>query len=145
MSEEELETMIRDAVKLHGHLGPFLVIGVRMGTIANRILTPAHNGNDALQVTVRVPLRTPYSCVLDGLQSTTKCTIGNQKLKVEDSQEEITAEFTAQGSNKTLIISTSPRIIGEIENEFSEGATNEQVAAKIASAREDELFELKRQ
>ena len=137
--------MIRDAVKLHGHLGPFLVIGVRMGTIANRILTPAHNGSNALQVTVRVPLRTPYSCVLDGLQSTTKCTIGNQKLKVEDSQEEITAEFTAQGSNKTLIISTSPRIIGEIENEFSEGATNEQVAAKIASAREDELFELKRQ
>jgi formylmethanofuran dehydrogenase subunit E len=145
MSEKELETMIRDAVKLHGHLGPFLVIGVRMGTIANRILTPAHNGSDALHVTVRVPLRTPYSCVLDGLQSITKCTIGNQKLKVEDSPEKITAEFRMQGSEKALTISTLPKIIAEIEDEFSRGATSEELAAKIASAREDQLFELERQ
>ena len=145
MSEKELETMIRDAVKLHGHLGPFLVIGVRMGTIANRILTRAHNENDALQVTVRVPLRTPYSCVLDGLQSTTKCTIGNQKLKVEDSPEKITAEFKMQGSEKVLTISTRSKIIAEIENEFSNGTTSEELAARIASRREDQLFELERQ
>ena len=145
MSEKELETMIRDAVKLHGHLGPFLVIGVRMGTIAKGILTPAYNGSDALQVTVRVPLRTPYSCVLDGLQSITKCTIGNQKLKVEDSPEKITAEFRMQGSEKVLTISTSPKIIAEIENEFSRGTTSEELAARIASRREDQLFELERQ
>lgn len=145
MSEKELETTIRDAVKLHGHLGPFLVIGVRMGIIAKRILNPAHNRSNALQAVVRVPLRTPYSCVLDGIQSTTKCTVGNQRLKVEHSPEEITAEFKTQGSDKSLIITTSPKIIDEIEKEFSRGATGEQVAVRIASAREDQLFELKRQ
>jgi formylmethanofuran dehydrogenase subunit E len=144
MSEQELETMIRDAVKLHGHLGPFLVIGVRMGIIANRILNPAHNGSNALQATVRLPLRTPFSCVLDGIQFTTKCTVGNQRLRMEDSQEEMAAEFKVKGSSKTLTISINRRIIGEIERGFSRGATNEQVAAKIASAREDRLFELKR-
>jgi formylmethanofuran dehydrogenase subunit E len=145
MNEKELETTIRDAVKLHGHLGPFLVLGVRMGAIANRILNPAHNGSNALQATVRLPLRTPYSCILDGIQSTTKCTIGNQRLKTIDSPEEMTAEFKMQGSDKSLIITTSPKIIDEIENEFSRGATNEELAAKIASAPEDQLFELKKQ
>jgi len=145
MSEKELEIIIRDTVKLHGHLGPFLVLGVRMGMIANRILNPAHNRSNALQATVRLPLRTPYSCILDGIQSTTRCTVGNQRLKTIDSPEEMTAEFKMHGSDKSLIITTSPKIIGEIENEFSRGATNEELAAKIASAPEDQLFELKKQ
>jgi len=145
MSEKELETMIRDAVMLHGHLGPFLIIGGRSGISANRILNPTHNGSNALQATVRLPLRTPYSCILDGIQSTTKCTIGNQRLKTIDSPEEMTAKFKMQGSDKSLIITASAKIIGEIENEFSRGATNEELAAKIASAPEDQLFELKRQ
>jgi formylmethanofuran dehydrogenase subunit E len=145
MSEKELEIIIRDAVKLHGHLGPFLVIGVRMGMIANRTLNPTHNRSNALQATVRLALRTPYSCILDGIQSTTKCTIGNQRLKTIDSPEEMTAEFKMHGSDKSLIITASPKIIGEIENEFSGGATNERLATKIATASEDQLFELKKQ
>jgi len=103
MSEKKLESVIRDAVKLHGHLGPFLVIGVRMGTVAKRILASSGNKDNLSRVIVKVPLRTPYSCILDGIQITTKCTIGNQRLKVEDSPEEITAEFQAQDANKTLI------------------------------------------
>jgi len=141
---EEVETSIEDAVKLHGHLGPFLVLGIRIGIAAERILSPAHDGSSALQATVRLPLRTPYSCILDGIQSTTKCTVGNQRLKTIDSPEEMTAEFKMHGSDKSLIITTSPKIIGEIENEFSRGATNEELAAKIASAPEDQLFELKK-
>lgn len=145
MSEKELEAIIRDAVRLHGHLGPFLVVGVRMGVIANRVLNPAQKDSNALQAAVRLPLRTPFSCVLDGIQSTTRCTIGNQRLRMEDSPEEITAKFTVQDSEKTLTISINPRVVDEIEKAFSKGATNEQAAAKVASAREDQLFELKRQ
>lgn len=144
MSEKELETGIKDAVKLHGHLGPFLIIGVRMGTIANRILCPPRSGNSALQATVRLPLRTPFSCVLDGIQSTTKCTIGNQRLKVEHSPEEVMAEFKTCDTGESLIITTSPKITDEIKNEFSRGAKSEKLAAKIASTPEDQLFEMKR-
>jgi hypothetical protein len=64
---------------------------------------------------------------------------------VQDSPEKITAEFRMQGSEKVLTISISPKIIAEIENEFSRGATSEELAAKTASAREDQLFELERQ
>jgi formylmethanofuran dehydrogenase subunit E len=115
-----------------------------MGTVAKRILASSGNKGNLSRVIVKVPLRTPYSCILDGIQITTKCTIGNQRLKVEDSLEEITAEFQARDANKTLILSTNPRIIGEIENAFSRGTTNEELAERIASASEDQLFELKR-
>jgi hypothetical protein len=64
---------------------------------------------------------------------------------VEDSPEKITAEFKMQGSEKALTISTRSKIIAEIENEFSRGTTSEELAARIASRREDQLFELERQ
>jgi formylmethanofuran dehydrogenase subunit E len=144
MKKNELETPISDAVRLHGHLGPFLVIGVRMGTIANRIFASCSTKKGTSQVTVRVPLRTPYSCVLDGIQSTTKCTIGNQKLKVQDSPKEITAQFRTQCSDETLIISANPKIIRKIENEFSRGTTNEELAEKMASTPENQVFKLKK-
>jgi hypothetical protein len=57
---------------------------------------------------------------------------------------EIVAEFHVQGSEKTLIVSINTALIDEIESEFSKGTTNEELAAKIISKRENELFELKR-
>jgi formylmethanofuran dehydrogenase subunit E len=144
MGETQFETALKDAVKFHGHLGPFLVIGVRMGVTARRILAFLGNERNGLHVTVRVPLITPYSCVLDGIQSTTQCTIGNGRLTVLDSSREIVAEFTLQDSRKTLIISINTALIDEIESEFSKGTTNEEVAAKVTSKPEHELFELRR-
>lgn len=143
MGEKQLETAIRDAVKLHGHLGPFLVMGVRMAATAKTILASSDNKGNPSQVTVRVPLSTPYSCVLDGIQSATQCTIGNGKLKVENSPREITADFRTQGSDKTLTVSINPKIIDEIENESSRGTTSEELAAKMVSVQEHKLFELK--
>jgi formylmethanofuran dehydrogenase subunit E len=54
--------LIEKAADLHGHLGPFLVLGVRMGETAKKILKTAN-----LQVTAKLPLSTPFSCVLDGI------------------------------------------------------------------------------
>jgi hypothetical protein len=33
----------------------------------------------------KLPLSTPFSCILDGIQATTQCTIGNQKLRIKNS------------------------------------------------------------
>ncbi|HLE75547.1 MAG TPA: FmdE family protein, partial [Candidatus Bathyarchaeia archaeon] len=38
-SQKELKLAIDNAQKLHGHLGPFLVLGVRMGIIAKKALS----------------------------------------------------------------------------------------------------------
>jgi len=142
--EEKLKIAIKDAEKLHGHLGPFLVIGVRMGKIAERILN-TNIGENKLQVTAKIPLLTPLSCILDGIQATTKCTIGNQKLRMENSQKEITVRFELQNSDKTTKVSVNPKIVEELMNKISEGASNEELAWKIAHMPDSQLFTIEKQ
>lgn len=143
--EEKLKLLIRDAEKLHGHLGPFLVIGVRIGRLAEKILTTKRNKNVKLQVHVKLPMLTPFSCILDGIQTTTKCTIGNQKLKTENSQKEITAHFILQKPDKSLKVTVNQKMIEELTNKISEGVSNEELAWETAHAPENQLFIIERQ
>jgi len=82
VSEEtkEIRKQMKKASELHGHMGPFLVIGVRIGRAAEQILNPENQQNKELRASVKVPLSTPFSCILDGIQSTTHCTVGNRRL-----------------------------------------------------------------
>ena len=80
---KELISPLEKAADFHGHLGPFLVIGVRMGLIGLKNIGKYNNGQ--LSIDVSLPLRVPFSCIIDGLQVTTHCTVGNQKLSVKDS------------------------------------------------------------
>ncbi|MBX5329112.1 MAG: formylmethanofuran dehydrogenase subunit E family protein [Candidatus Bathyarchaeota archaeon] len=138
--EEKLKLLIEDAEKLHGHLGPFLVIGVKMGILAEKILTTKRNKNVKLQVYVKLPLLTPFSCILDGIQTTTKCTIGNQKLKVENSQKEITAHFILQKPDKPLKVTVNQKMIEELTEKISKGFSNEELAWETAHMPENRLF-----
>ncbi|MEM2995291.1 MAG: formylmethanofuran dehydrogenase subunit E family protein [Candidatus Bathyarchaeia archaeon] len=132
--------LIEKAVDLHGHLGPFVVIGVKMGEIAKRILNSANSGNDALQVTAEVPLSIPFSCVLDGIQIATQCTVGNQKLKIKNSQKDITAYFQSVKIGKTLKISVNPQVTETLMEKISKGSQNEKLAWEIAHTPENQLF-----
>jgi len=142
--DAELTTLIKKAAEFHGHLGPFLVIGVRMGNMAKRTLKPNAEENKRLQVAVKIPLLTPLSCILDGIQTTTQCTVGNQKLKTENSQKEITAHFKLQNSNKAIKVSVNPKRREELRKEMSEGVTNEELARKIAGMPENQLFKIEK-
>jgi formylmethanofuran dehydrogenase subunit E len=137
--KDKLKSLIEDAEKLHGHLGPFLVIGVRMGVIVQKILS------EKMYATVKVPFSTPFSCVIDGVQSTTKCTVGNQKLKIEDSKGEIVAYFKASNPSKTLKITVNPKTVDELLRRFSEGASSEELAWEIARKPQHELFGIETQ
>jgi formylmethanofuran dehydrogenase subunit E len=141
--EAKLTALMEKAANFHGHLGPFLAIGVRMGNIAKRILN-SDNKENRLQATAKIPLSTPFSCVLDGIQTTTQCTVGNQKLKIENSQKEITAHFEQQNSNRFLKVSVNPKIIDELTSKMSEGFTNEELAWKIVRMPESQLFTIEK-
>jgi formylmethanofuran dehydrogenase subunit E len=137
-----LTPAIRTAEKLHGHLGPFLVMGVRMGKTAKKVL--GVRGNGKLQADAKIPLLTPFSCVLDGIQATTNCTIGNQKLRIKNSKKEIAVSFTVD-SAKAIKISVKPEIVKKLMNKISEGASNEELAREIARMPEDMLFTIEKQ
>ena len=142
--DADFAKLIEKAADLHGHLGPFLIIGVRMGNIAKRILNSNAEENNGLQATAKTPLSTPFSCVIDGIQTATQCTIGNQRLKIETSEQELTALFRMHDSDKVLKITVNSKIVDELMNMFSEGTSNEDLAWKIAYTPEDTLFTIEK-
>ena len=143
-SQSELELAIENAVRLHGHLGPFLVLGVRMGKLAKERLKKDSVECGNLTATVRTPLLTPYSCVLDGIQTTTSCTVGNQRLRMENSQDEISGCFETAGLTWALQIIVNPEVIKEVREKMIKGASNEDLASLIASMSEEGLFIIER-
>lgn len=142
---DDLVLEIRNAEKLHGHLGPFLVIGVRIGSLAKRILNTSTKESNELRVTAKLPFLTPFSCILDGIQATTQCTVGNQKLKVENMQAQIIMHFEQQDSDKALKIRVNPEIVSELKTKYSKGASNEELAWEIAYMKESQLFIIEKQ
>jgi formylmethanofuran dehydrogenase subunit E len=141
--EEKLTSAIKNAEKLHGHLGPFLVIGVRMGKTVKSILNLNTGDNSELEATAKIPLLTPISCIIDGIQTTTHCTVGNQKLKIENSKE-IAVNFKLQHSNRKLKVLVNPKIVEKLMNRISEGASNEELAWEIARMPESQLFTIEK-
>jgi formylmethanofuran dehydrogenase subunit E len=144
-AQRELQKAIVDAVKLHGHLGPFLVVGVRMGGVAKRVFNQDARNDFKFQVTVKVPLVIPFSCTIDGIQAATRCTIGNQRLRIENVRKQILASFKAESSDQVVRMSVNPRVIRELMRKMSEGIGNDELAMEIAAMPEDQLFTIEKE
>lgn len=79
MTEAEWEEIRR----FHGHLGPWLVLGIKIGRAALLALDARkHFGVD---VTARCPDAPPPSCLVDGLQIGTGATYGKRNIRLEPS------------------------------------------------------------
>ncbi len=80
----DLDEMIERGTNLHGHLGPFLVAGIRMGLLALKLLdSPGYFGIRAISEAGKV---TPLSCLTDGVQIGSGCTTGKGNLSVTDAR-----------------------------------------------------------
>ena len=132
-----LQEMINRAVEFHGHLGPFLVLGVRMGLLAIRELDSAMGEMEAVARTGNVP---SLSCLLDGIQISTGCTMGKGKISAEPPGVP-EAEFSVHGRRVT--IRAKDGIIEEIRSWRDRYASLEEIARSIQERSDDELFDLK--
>ena len=73
----------RETVRFHGHDGPFLALGYRLGRFLFKKLKP--EGIMGLRVTVETRMQKPWTCLIDGLQCSTFTTLGKGNLVVKDS------------------------------------------------------------
>ncbi|UCE15726.1 MAG: hypothetical protein JSV12_07635 [Candidatus Bathyarchaeota archaeon] len=139
--KRELKTILEKAADFHGHFGPFLVIGVRMGLIGIRRLE-AKKYDGKLRVTAMLEHSVPFSCAIDGIQVTTKCTIGNKKLKLIDSSG-IAAKFELQHKGQVTVM-VNPvafnRLKRRLLSENVPPEKMEKLARMVASMPEEELF-----
>jgi formylmethanofuran dehydrogenase subunit E len=134
---------MKEAADFHGHLGPFLVIGIRMSLIALRELRLRKNAN-RLRVTATLKNCTPFSCVLDGIQVATGCTMGNRKLRLTEDSSLIAARFELQEGTKEVSVLVSPTTFQELKDRLlAEGLPPEdlrELAHSVGSMSEEKLF-----
>jgi formylmethanofuran dehydrogenase subunit E len=100
--------------RFHGHIGPFLAVGLRMGQVANERLGRAPMDTKAV---VRVIGRPPRSCVVDGIQYSTGCTMGKGNIAIDPDPSSISARFTSKTGS--VAVSLRPEFLAAIENDLA--------------------------
>jgi formylmethanofuran dehydrogenase subunit E len=134
--EVPLEEMINQAIEFHGHLGPFLVLGIRMGLLALKELSsPGYEGIEAVAKTGNTP---SLSCLLDGIQISTGCTMGKGNIATVPLGR---AEADFSTDEKRVTFKVKDEIIDEIKSWRESYATLEEIAWSISKRSDEELFE----
>nr|MDO8080105.1 formylmethanofuran dehydrogenase subunit E family protein [Candidatus Freyarchaeota archaeon] len=129
--------LLKRAVDFHGHLGPFLVLGLMMSKTAYRFL------KQISVVKVKTRFEPPRSCVLDGVQVATKCTLGNTKLSFVESQSEISGEF--RGDEGRILILCKKSFLEKLESRMKRKEhTVEEEALNILKINEEEIFDIRK-
>ncbi len=59
-----VKNVLEKAVEIHGHLGPFLVLGVKMGLLAKSLLN-----KEIQKCEAEVIGKKPYLCTVDGIRA----------------------------------------------------------------------------
>jgi formylmethanofuran dehydrogenase subunit E len=116
---------------------------LKAGLLALRRLG-ANKGDPQLRAQVELPYRVPISCLLDGIQFSTGCTVGNKRLSFRDSAD-IRLIFARDGDKLELILKQehldflTPLFRGE---QLNQSELN-NLLDKIAVMNEDKLFSMK--
>ena len=98
------------AARFHGHLGPWLALGLRAGRYAARKLKA-----NPFQLRARVfcPARTPYTCFLDGIQFGSGCTMGKGNIRHIRCRR-VRAEFRRTSGPGALLLELRPEVWTEL-------------------------------
>jgi len=137
----EQQAIIEFARQLHGHVGPYLVIGLRMGAAAKKALNITDMEIAHLRAEVALPLYPPFSCLLDGIQVSTTCTIGNQRLQLKNSKT-VQAIFIVEENGKIVKITLDKKFIEILKEKKKEDKLNEAFAWELAEVPENQLFKI---
>jgi formylmethanofuran dehydrogenase subunit E len=75
----------REAIRFHGHDGPFLALGYKFGKYINSKHKP--HGIMDVNITVKVKSEKPFTCLVDGLQCSTFATMGKGNIRIKAWQQ----------------------------------------------------------
>jgi formylmethanofuran dehydrogenase subunit E len=76
-----VKDILKKIEQFHGHVGPYVIIGYKMGLLAKEKL-----GSDPFskKVVVCTGTNPPLSCIIDGIQISSGCTYGKGNLSVKN-------------------------------------------------------------
>lgn len=89
------------AIRFHGHNGPFLALGYTLGIYLNQNLKP--KGIMDFKITVIIKFEKPFTCLIDGLQCSTFATFGKANMMVKKSKSNDILVFVQKGAKNFTI------------------------------------------
>jgi len=90
--------LLQEAVRLHGHLGPFLALGLRMGVCAKRILRGKPRSCEVEAIDKK-----PYICVVDGIRA-----IVGSDVAIRGREAGVAATFHGPGGEMVKLVVRGP-------------------------------------
>ena len=131
-----MDETLKKIEQFHGHLGPYAIIGYKMGKIANTKL-----GSDPFskKVVVWTGTTPPLSCIIDGIQMSSGCTLGKGNISVRHDGIP-KAQFTDNNGKKLEIMLKS-----NIKQEIDTTVTEENIinySEQLYQRTDQELFNI---
>lgn len=131
---------LREATYFHGHLGPYLVLGLKAGDFALKYLKAKRYFG--LEINVFGLDKKPKSCIIDGLQLSTGATFGKGNIrKFRANFEKI--EFLNRATSKKLALEFKSSLANALKN-LEGHKSSEILAKKIFKTRSRELFRIQK-
>jgi len=133
---EQNKELLQRAVEFHGHLGPYLVLGLRAGLYANQIL-----GRDPMKTEAFIQSKTtpPESCFVDGVQLSTGCTFGKGNITLQQGEGVL---VTFKKNSQELALKLRKEIIEEMNALPSEEKAWEDLAEDLYKREVEKIFEI---
>ena len=122
----------------HGHLGPNLLIGVKLGNYAVRALSVKHFG---IKAQVHCPAKPPVSCLIDGVQLASGCTMGKANISHVTCDTEVKATFTNTETGKTITLRVRDGVIEEAMREYQQD--KDACCERVWSMTDAQVFEVR--
>ena len=119
---------LKRAIDFHGHLGPYLVLGLLMGDLAiKKLECKKHFG---IKVIVKGAFNKPKSCLIDGIQLSAGCTYGKGNIQ-KLASDRIEVLFRNTENNKKIAIRLNDGLIKKLTS--LRGHNDSEVFAKELS------------
>jgi formylmethanofuran dehydrogenase subunit E len=133
---EQNKEFLQRAVEFHGHLGPYLVLGLRAGLYANQEL-----GRDPMKTKAIIQTKTtpPESCFADGVQLSTGCTFGKGNISLQKGEGLL---VTFRKNSQKLTLKLKKEIIEEMNSLPSEEEAWEDLARDLYKREVEKIFEI---
>ena len=132
-----LNQELKNIEQFHGHIGPYAVIGYRMGKIANEKLGTDPFNKKAQVWTSNEP---PMSCVIDGIQISSGCTTGKGNLTVLSGNIPKACFSDSNGKKIEILLRES------VKNEIDKTVTEQNIVSyseQLYLKTDQELFEIR--
>lgn len=127
---------LKKAIDFHGHLGPYLVLGILAGESAlKKIKCKKYFG---LEIKIWGANKKPKSCFIDGLQLSTGATYGKGNIKKLNGSL-IKIEFKNYFTGKKLILKFKNKLIKQLEK-IKTHKDSEILATKLYRSTPNRLF-----